>query len=153
MLTDSGQAFPSLESCVTKYAGAAPAQSATGRGGTTTGAAKAALPSREYGAIAIGESGDGLLTGISTGRASYAEAEARAIEVCNQGHSGTCTARMYLDEDSPCGTVAGGTDSDGAVAYGWATSGTGSQAQVAALASCSEIAHDCTIRLNYCVAY
>lgn len=150
-LTGSSKAFSSLENCVTKHAGAAPAAAASGA--TNTGAAKAALPPKEYGAIAIGEYDDGLLAGMSTGHASYAEAETSAVETCDQGYSGACTARMYLDDDSPCGAVAGGTDSDGAAAYGWATSGTESQAQIAAMESCSEIAYDCTIRLSDCVAY
>jgi hypothetical protein len=150
-LTGSRQAFSSLESCVAKNAGPAPAPAAAGSAKTSTGSAKAALPPSYYGAIAIGEYDDGLLAGMSTGHATYAEAEASAIETCNQGYYGACTARMYLDSDSPCGAVAGGTGGDGEASYGWATSGTESQAQIAALESCSEIAYDCTIRLSDCV--
>lgn len=148
-LTDSDRAFSALEDCLARNGGAAPTRSANGSSSAST--AYDEPEPTYYGAIAIGEDDDGLLSAITTGYLSYDEAGAAAVESCEQDYDDTCSAEMYLDDEWPCGAVAGGNDGDGLATYGYSRAGSLEQAKVGALEACSEAAYDCTVGLSACV--
>ena len=159
-LTGSGRAFAALESCVAQHGGAAPqrtgdAEQRTGLAGRiavppSSGSIRSNAPPSYYGAIAIGEYDDGLLSGMAI-RSSVEEAEAAAIENCNQDYYGACLVEAWMDDSSPCGAVAAGHDPDGYSVYGWSTAGTDAEARLGAMEACSEDALGCEVVLNDCV--
>lgn len=163
-LTSAAEAFQALEACVAKHAGttgpsAAPktgsAPSAkTPDGGATSGPTKGSTgvtkKAASYGAIAVGEDGDDLITGISSKLPSLEEAMNAAVEICQRG-GGFCQVRATMDLATPCGAVAGGDDSGGGPVYAWGTGLTKAEAELAAMQACSADAIGCRVSLSKCV--
>jgi len=159
-LTGGGEAFQALEACVTKYAGttrpglASSGTSGTPSGGVTSGPTKGSTGSTKkaasYGAIAVGEDGNDLITGISSQHPSLEAAMNAAVEIC-QRQGGFCSVRATMDLATPCGAVAGGDDSGGGPVYGWGTGLTRAEAELSAMQACSADAIGCRVSLSKCV--
>lgn len=163
-LTGGAQAFQALEACVAKYAGTsrpapspatapAPGGATAGGavGGPTKGAAGVTKKAASFGAIAVGEDGGALITGISSNKPSLEEAAMAAVEACER-EGGSCQVRATMDRATPCGAVAGGDDADGDPIYGWGTGGMKAEAELGAMQACSASAFGCQITLSRCLS-
>lgn len=158
-LTGSGEAFQALEACVAKYAGTTRPGTAPTTGGAPAGATSGATKGSTgitkkaagFGAIAVGEDGNDLITGISSNHPSLEAAMMAAIETC-QGEGGFCQVRATMDRNTPCGAVAGGDDSGGGPVYGWGTGKTRAEAELGAMQACSADAIGCRVSLSKCVS-
>ena len=158
-LTGSGEAFQALEACVAKYAGTArPGAAPTaGSGGATTGPTKgstgATKKAASFGAIAVGEDDEGLVSGISVNHPSLDAAMMAAVESCqSNSYGGICTVRATMDRNTPCGAIAGGKDGDGEPVYGWGTGMTKPEADLGAMEGCSGGAFGCQVKLSRCLS-
>ena len=168
-MTDGAAAFQALEACVAKYAGttgpaasSAPGGAATGgappssgatSGGVTSGPTKGSTGAGKkasFGAIAVGEDGDDLITAISSNHPTMDAAMISAVDLC-QKDGGFCQVRATMDAATPCGAVAGGDDSGGGPVYGWGTGTTRAEAELGAMQACAADAICCRVTLSKCV--
>lgn len=95
------------------------------------------------GALAI-DSNQGNQWGWSYGQASISQAEQRALSECGGG------CQVVLTYSSGCGAYAA-DQSNGASAFGWGTSSSGSGAQSRALSECqSRGGRSCMVRAWSC---
>lgn len=159
-LTGSSEAFQTLEACVAKHAGTsntagAPGGTAnTAPGGATSGATKGSTgitkKAASFGAIAVGEDGDDLISAISSDHPSLDIAMMKAVETC-QSEGGSCQVRATMDRATPCGALAAGEDSDGGPVYGWGTGTMQAEAALGAMQACSADAFGCRVTLSRCL--
>lgn len=158
-LTGAGEAFQALEACVAKHAGTSRPATAPATGGAAKGAATGATKgstgitkkAARFGAIAVGEDDEGLISGISSNKPSLEEAMMAAVEVCQNNGFGICTVRATMDRATPCGAVAGGKDGDGEPVYGWGTGTMQAEAELSAMQACSADAFGCRVTLSRCL--
>lgn len=156
-LTGGAEAFQALEACVAKHAGTSrPAAAAPATGGATSGATKGSTgvtkKAASYGAIAVGEDGGDLVSGISANHPSLEAAMMAAVNTCQGDGLGICEVRATMDRATPCGAVASGDDSGGGPVYGWATGTIKAEAELGAMQACSADAFGCYIALSRCLS-
>ncbi|MGE0094555.1 MAG: DUF4189 domain-containing protein [Alphaproteobacteria bacterium] len=158
-LTGSAEAFQALEACVAKHAGSSQPAAAPAASGAASGVAPAPGATKgstgagkkvSFGAIAVGEDGNDLITGISSNHPSMDAAMMAAVDIC-QRDGGFCQVRATMDRATPCGAVAGGDDSGGGPVYGWGTGKTKAEAELGAMEACSADAFGCRVTLSRCL--
>lgn len=161
-LTGGAEAFQALEACVAKHAGTsrpaaaaptAPAAPVTATGatsGATKGSTGVTKKATSFGAIAVGEDGDDLISAISSDHPSLDIAMMKAVETC-QSEGGSCQVRATMDRATPCGALAAGEDPDGGPVYGWGTGTIKAEAELGAMQACSADAFGCRVTLSRCL--
>ncbi|MHB1217779.1 MAG: DUF4189 domain-containing protein [Alphaproteobacteria bacterium] len=153
-LTGGAEAFRALEACVAKHAGSSRPAAAAPGGGATRGPTKGSTGTTKkaagFGAIAVGEDGDDLISGISSDHPSLDIAMMKAVEVC-QSEGGSCQVRATMDRATPCGALAAGEDSGGGPVYGWGTGTMQAEAELGAMQACSADAFGCRVTLSRCL--